>query len=222
MLIRTMMTKRVLNGGTTAQRTGHSYSKMPTLLQASSLVQTGQNALSIGICALIRALRVLATSLSTSHSSTHDVETVVRFIYHHHHFILLTPVIVLKALVRASGDLGLSALLPSPDRRYRPQTQGSPITDIPPHLPLSSEWEHVDFSLAAVFASGFWTSENGINLREWVQRMLERYRHVIGKDRLNKFDKPALMSSTHPSRYGEHLLRDSRSNRRRNCVRLCR
>jgi hypothetical protein len=196
MLIRTMMTKRVLNGGTTAQHTGHSYLRMPTLLQAPSPVQTGQDALLIGMCALIRALRVLATSLSTSHSSTHDVETAVRFLYHHPHSILLTPVIVLKALVRASGDLGLSALLPSPDRRYRPQTPSSPIADIPPHLPLSSEWEHVDFSLAAVFASGFWTSENGINLREWVQRMLERYRYVIGKARLNGFGKRALMSST--------------------------
>jgi hypothetical protein len=105
------------------------------------------------------------------------------------HSILLTLVIVLKALVRASGDLGLSALLPSSDRLYRPQTQSSPIADIPPHLPLSSEWQHVDFSLAAVFASGFWTSENGINLREWVQRMLERYRYVIGKDRLDSTNR---------------------------------
>jgi hypothetical protein len=196
MLIRTMMTKKVLNGGTTAQHTGHSYSRMATLLQAPSLVQTGQDALLIGTCALIRNLRVLATSSSTSHSSTHDVGTAVRFIVTALIPSSLTLVIVLKALVRASGDLGLSALLPSSDRRYRPQVQSSPIADIPPHLPLSSEWQDVDFSLAAVFASGFWTSQNGINLREWVQRMLERYRYVIGKGRLNGFGKRALMSST--------------------------
>ena len=53
--------------------------------------------------------------------------------------------------------------------------------DIPPHLPLAHKWQGTDFSLAAVFASGFWGVEEGVNLRDWVQRMLERYRYVIGE-----------------------------------------
>jgi hypothetical protein len=53
--------------------------------------------------------------------------------------------------------------------------------DIPPHLPLTSKWQSTDFSLATVFASGFWGVEEGVNLRNWVQRMLERYRYVLGE-----------------------------------------
>lgn len=80
MPIRTMTTKRVLNGGTMAQHTGHSYLRVATLLQARSLVRIGQDALLIGMCALIRTLGVLAISSNTSHSSTRDVETAVRSI----------------------------------------------------------------------------------------------------------------------------------------------
>ncbi|KIM33571.1 hypothetical protein M408DRAFT_19842 [Serendipita vermifera MAFF 305830] len=87
---------------------------------------------------------------------------------------------ILKGLVRASGNLGLSALLPKSDRVYRPQTMVSFAGEgIPPHLPLVSEWDKADFSLAGVFASGFWTREDGVGLREWVQRMMERYRYVL-------------------------------------------
>lgn len=54
--------------------------------------------------------------------------------------------------------------------------------DVPPHLPLGSEWQKMDFSIPTVFASGFWgREEGGIRLRDWVQRMLERYRYVLGK-----------------------------------------
>ncbi|PVF97290.1 hypothetical protein CPB86DRAFT_786100 [Serendipita vermifera] len=99
---------------------------------------------------------------------------------------------ILKALVKASGDLGLSALLPPADRVYRTENGGtsetetppSPIPigdeDVPPHLPLTSHWKTANFSLPAVFASGYWDKDgNGVGLREWVQRMLERYRYVI-------------------------------------------
>ncbi|CAG8653703.1 2196_t:CDS:2, partial [Acaulospora colombiana] len=99
--------------------------------------------------------------------------------------------VVLKALVKASGDLGLSALLPPADRVYRTepenlesQTPPSPIPvgeeDVPPHLPLTSHWKTANFSLPAVFASGYWDKDGtGVSLREWVQRALERYRYVI-------------------------------------------
>jgi hypothetical protein len=77
MLIRTMMTKRVLNGGTMARHTGPSCLTMITLLQTSSPVQIGQDALLIGTYALIQTLAAPVMYLSTLHSRTHDVETAV-------------------------------------------------------------------------------------------------------------------------------------------------
>jgi len=49
---------------------------------------------------------------------------------------------------------------------------------LPPHLPLGSDWRDIDFSLRAVLGSGTWGS--GISVREFAQRVLERYRYVIG------------------------------------------
>jgi hypothetical protein len=109
---------------------------------------------------------------------------------------ILISLLVLKALVRASGDLGLSALLPPHDRVYRPEYDGEaperrqtppssiPVgeEDVPPHLPLNNHWRSANFSLPAVFASGYWDKDgSGVSLREWVQRVLERYRYVIGE-----------------------------------------
>ncbi|KAG8814552.1 hypothetical protein FRC17_001079 [Serendipita sp. 399] len=97
---------------------------------------------------------------------------------------------ILKALVRASGPLGLSALLPSPERIYHHRRKSGddgmakgtvPVGSdhVSPHLPLTTEWRSTDFSLSSVFASGFWDQPHGVRLREWVQRLLEKYRYVL-------------------------------------------
>ncbi|KAG8807507.1 hypothetical protein FRC19_006634, partial [Serendipita sp. 401] len=101
---------------------------------------------------------------------------------------------ILKALVRASGPAGLSALLPSAERIYRPnggdgKMKGSLPTSnrVSPHLPLTTDWRKTDFSLSAIFSSGLWDQPSGIRLREWVQRLLEKYRYVLA-DTENMFD----------------------------------
>jgi len=178
---RIIMTKPGLNGGTMAQHTGPSYSMTTISMKISNLGPIGRDVSLTGTCASIRSLAVPAMSSSASHLSSHGVETAVSSSINLRSSTSLNHVSVLKALVRASGDLGLSALLPPPDRYYQPKAERPSLNDVPPHLPFSTEWQLVDFSLASVFASGFWTGENGVNLRAWVQRMLERYRYVIGK-----------------------------------------
>jgi len=160
---RIIMTKPGLNGGTMAQHTGPSYSMTTISMKISNLGPIGRDVSLTGTCASIRSLAVPAMSSSASHLSSHGVETAV------------------SSSINLRGDLGLSALLPPPDRYYQPKAERPSLNDVPPHLPFSTEWQLVDFSLASVFASGFWTGENGVNLRAWVQRMLERYRYVIGK-----------------------------------------
>jgi hypothetical protein len=91
--------------------------------------------------------------------------------------------LVLKALVSQSGPLGLSALLPPANRVYPRSSSSTPPkliseNSIPPHLPLGKDWQTIDFSLGAVLGSGTWGS--GISIREFSQRLLERYRYVIG------------------------------------------
>ncbi|CAG7849530.1 SubName: Full=Uncharacterized protein {ECO:0000313/EMBL:CCA71576.1} [Serendipita indica DSM 11827] len=113
---------------------------------------------------------------------------------------------LLKALVRASGDIGLSALLPPHNRTFvsQPLLQQPPqhqdgdagVNDdastapplkfgeeaIAPFLPLTTTWQEADFSLEGVFASGFWDPIDGsgrVRLREWTQRLMERYRYVL-------------------------------------------
>ena len=88
--------------------------------------------------------------------------------------------LVLKALVSRSGPLGLSALLPPANRVYPSSSTPNPISEnaIPPHLPLGKDWQTIDFSLRAILGSGTWGS--GVDIREFSQRLLERYRYVIG------------------------------------------
>ena len=51
-----------------------------------------------------------------------------------------------------------------------------------PHLPLTSTWQDLDFSLDIALAP--WVRlpdhHSGINLRTWVIRALDRYRFVLG------------------------------------------
>ncbi len=94
-------------------------------------------------------------------------------------FLFFNP-LVLKALVSRSGPLGLSALLPPINRVYPSSSTPNLISEnsVPPHLPLGKDWRNIDFSLSAVLGSGTWGS--GISIREFSQRLLERYRYVIG------------------------------------------
>ncbi len=87
----------------------------------------------------------------------------------------MTAVIV--SLVNASGRLGLSAVLPHPDRRS-PPSDSSPSVDessMIPHLPLVADWRDGRFALHDVMKDVPDTS-----VREWSMRILQRYRYVVG------------------------------------------
>ncbi len=94
----------------------------------------------------------------------------------------------------ASGPLGLSEFLPSPNRTvplHRTQNYFDEFTPLgPPHLPLASDYRDIDFSLETVMAP--WIEEAtqrrgsdegvaGISVREWAMMVLQRYRYVVGK-----------------------------------------
>lgn len=94
--------------------------------------------------------------------------------------------LVLHALVKASGKLGLSAFLPPSDRILR---EGSPVLEDgalhlpPPHLPLVKDWHDADFSLTSVLRQWSTHIPGGLNVREWTMRMLMRYRFSLGEQR---------------------------------------
>lgn len=98
---------------------------------------------------------------------------------------------VVRALVIASGEKGLDAFLPDPNRNVE-FAKISPVADErDPFLPLDSTWSQIDFSLGNVLAP--WavnthptTSERRkslkgtVNVREWTMRAMARYRFVLG------------------------------------------
>ncbi len=104
---------------------------------------------------------------------------------------MLTPIdsyLVIQALVVASGSSGLRAFLPRAnitlpirvvEKNAAPQREG---VEEDPHLPLESTWQDLDFSLATVLAPWVRLLNNrqGVNLRIWVMRALDRYRFVLG------------------------------------------
>jgi len=99
---------------------------------------------------------------------------------------------IIRALIAASGHLGLSAFLPESDRRLpslkwdhpSSSSSSSPPSSVgPPHLPLVSNFHDGDFSLRRVV--GPWAetsaSEGGVSVREWTLQLLQRYRFVVGE-----------------------------------------
>lgn len=141
---------------------------------------------------------------------------------------------IIHALRAKSGDLGLSAFLPSPDRKYTPNTLWSELLhfdtendnidkgngvpddednqqmsqeeqssssspsssssfsssqpndqDLPseeaedePHLPLDNNWRTAQFALKDVLDS--YGSSDSVQVRHWIERVMERYRFIIG------------------------------------------
>lgn len=147
--------------------------------------------------------------------------------------------LVIHALRAKSGDLGLSAFLPSPDRKYAPpentlwsellhfdtenddidtanglsddedsqqmsqeeqlsssspsssssssSSPSSPLNDHDllveemedePHLPLDNNWRTAKFALKDVLDS--YGNGGSVQVRQWIERVMERYRFIIG------------------------------------------
>ena len=84
------------------------------------------------------------------------------------------------ALVNQSGRLGLSQVLPHPDRRSPPSDE-HPTSDAEtiPHLPLVDDWKKGQFALRDMMKYAPETS-----VREWSMRLMQRYRYVIGASSL--------------------------------------
>ncbi|KAI0671047.1 hypothetical protein C8Q78DRAFT_973893 [Trametes maxima] len=80
---------------------------------------------------------------------------------------------VIIALVKASGPLGLSAFLPSEERRLsnvEPTAEG-----LIPHLPLVKNWHDGQFALQTVMKHSRTSS-----VRDWSHMLMQRYRYIIG------------------------------------------
>ncbi|KIO29921.1 hypothetical protein M407DRAFT_161282 [Tulasnella calospora MUT 4182] len=83
---------------------------------------------------------------------------------------------IISAVVNKCGQAGLDAFLPDSRRKFpaRPKSFFEKADNDPvPRLPLTSEWESVDFSIKSMTASE-------LSVREWVARALRRYRFVLG------------------------------------------
>ncbi|KAI0823219.1 hypothetical protein BC628DRAFT_1325337 [Trametes gibbosa] len=80
------------------------------------------------------------------------------------------------ALVKASGPLGLSAFLPSGERRATVEDPTPSPEGYIPHLPLVKDWHEGRFALRDVMKEA-----HTMNIREWSLMLLQRYRYVIGE-----------------------------------------
>lgn len=88
----------------------------------------------------------------------------------------LARILVIQALMKASGTLGLEAFLPSPERELPLAQEDLSYDDNEvPHLPLTPRWEDAQFSLLSVMGAS-----RELNVRAWTLRLLQRYRFVIG------------------------------------------
>ncbi len=97
--------------------------------------------------------------------------------------------LVIRALLSASGPLGISEFLPPPDRKLPASNSLANYvpTTAPPHLPLGSDYRDIDFSLDSVM--GPWLAEVSIrrglgaavSVREWTMMVIQRYRYVVGE-----------------------------------------
>ncbi|KAG7448582.1 uncharacterized protein BT62DRAFT_992613 [Guyanagaster necrorhizus] len=101
---------------------------------------------------------------------------------------------IIRALMIASGPLGLSEFLPSPNRTVplrRPQNHVDELPPVgPPHLPLAPDYRDIDFSLDTVMAPwieeatqrrGLEKGAAGLSVREWTMMAIQRYRYVVGE-----------------------------------------
>ncbi|KAI0366952.1 hypothetical protein BV20DRAFT_951200 [Pilatotrama ljubarskyi] len=82
---------------------------------------------------------------------------------------------MMLALVKASGPLGLSAFLPSEERRVPIEDPLPGPEGFIPHLPLVSDWHDGRFALRDVMKDAHTTS-----VRDWSLMLLQRYRYIIG------------------------------------------
>ncbi|KAK0192662.1 hypothetical protein F5146DRAFT_1191389, partial [Armillaria mellea] len=99
---------------------------------------------------------------------------------------------IIRALMIASGPLGLSEFLPSPNRTVPLRRMQNYFDELPPlgppHLPLAPDYHDIDFSLETVIAP--WIEEAtqsrgsdegvaGISVREWAMMVIQRYRYFV-------------------------------------------
>ncbi|KAG8916073.1 hypothetical protein FRC01_003395 [Tulasnella sp. 417] len=98
---------------------------------------------------------------------------------------------IINAVMNKCGQAGLDAFLPDSHRKFPPRPKSffeKGDRDPVPRLPLTSEWESVDFSIKGMTASE-------LSVREWVTRALHRYRFVLG-DTPSTFVQLDSLSST--------------------------
>ncbi|KAI0629884.1 hypothetical protein C8Q77DRAFT_1065020 [Trametes polyzona] len=80
------------------------------------------------------------------------------------------------ALVKESGPLGLSAFLPSEDRRVHIDDPTPTPEGFIPHLSLANDWHDAKFSLQDSMKEA-----HTARVRDWSLMLLQRYRYVIGE-----------------------------------------
>jgi 3-O-alpha-D-mannopyranosyl-alpha-D-mannopyranose xylosylphosphotransferase len=95
---------------------------------------------------------------------------------------------LIMALVSASGDRGLHAILPDEEAVYHPPMgAGEGVWNTTePVLPMTKTWDEADFGLEDVVRMGsdVWGDEEpssmGVNLRKWCLKLLTRYHYAMG------------------------------------------
>jgi 3-O-alpha-D-mannopyranosyl-alpha-D-mannopyranose xylosylphosphotransferase len=100
---------------------------------------------------------------------------------------------LIKALVTASGERGLDAVLPRSDQAISPEIRQQRRWErSEPMLPLVDHWQLGNFSVYNVVRpdQDQWTgttpsSDGSVNLRAWSIKLLSRYAYVMGKLRIS-------------------------------------
>lgn len=145
---------------------------------------------------VVRPALLFSTFLSLLCSSP----SAIRFSY-------IAP-LVITALTRASGPLGLSAFLPPSERTLGSFAGKLPSLPFPfldaapsdtnqdiPHLPLADKWQDGRFALRDVMGAA-----GERNVRKWTLALLQRYRYVIGAFRYLVSPLSLFLCFAYPSR----------------------
>ena len=96
---------------------------------------------------------------------------------------------LVKALITASGERGLEAILPRHHQTVMPERRGRARWErSEPMLPLTDSWEAGNFSIYSMVRPGQdqWpgakpSKDGSVNLRQWSIKLLSRYAYVLGE-----------------------------------------
>jgi gamma-glutamyl:cysteine ligase YbdK (ATP-grasp superfamily) len=106
--------------------------------------------------------------------------------------------------------MGLSGFLPFPYTFY-PEANSSLKKETIPHLPMDDHWRAGDFGLGSVLSAYESDRGRGVDVRDWVLRLFERYQFVLGTLSKTRY-LHMLLTIELGGRHNKHILCDAKQS----------